>query len=162
MLLYKIRWLVNTTMTVDTDDSLSVYQNQNEARAFRFFSVRRSLQQKIFVTKRLILWKPFSLPCRKDLFQGGANSGFSRGGQNDFCSGDKSGEISILPTPGTTQSLAKTLMGKCQISKSRGGLCPPFPTPTYVCKCTYICVFIDTRLAMLHNCRFATSEFGKI
>ena len=105
--------------------------------SLRCFSVRRSLLQKIFVTKRFILCKPFSLPCRKVFFQGVANSGFSRGGQNDFCRG-KSGEISILPTPGTTQSLAKTLMGKCQISKSRGGLCPPFRRP---CLCASVHTF---------------------
>jgi len=47
----------------------------------------------ILMKKQKNLFKTYSYKhrCRNDFFQGGANSGFSRGSQNVFSGGDKQG-----------------------------------------------------------------------
>jgi len=54
----------------------------------------------------------------KDFFQGQANSGFSRGSQNDFCRVGKMAKFRFNHLKLRKQPIfAKSLLGKCQISK---------------------------------------------
>jgi len=58
-------------------------------------------------------------------------TGFAMGSQKDICSGIKSGKFHITNSKLRKQHfIAKNMMGKCQISKSRGqGPSASLPTP---------------------------------
>ena len=70
---------------------------------------------------------------RNDFFQGGGKVDFSKRSQKYFSRGAKSGKIRFYPLETKKTSFAKNLIGKCQISNSRGDKALPAPLPTPIC-----------------------------